>query len=266
MPVLELLICTIDDGIHAIPSILLPQRADVRYLVSWQQARIKGSPIPDELKYREDVRVFTLQGEGLSANRNNALAHAEGDILLLSDDDTQYRPEYFDRILQAFAGHPEADFICFQGLDEAGEPIRPYPEQPFYYAHRPYGVYYCSWEIAFRRSNSLPRFDERFGLKSAYLACGEEEIFIHDAHLRGMRILYLPIPVVQTDKETTGGRFLTSPAVQRSKGAVLCYMHGPFGALLRCVKYALCLQGKAARLSILKNLTDGIRYIKRTSR
>lgn len=265
MQTLELLICTIDEGIEATPHILLPQRQDVRYLISWQQDRIKAHDIPEVLRKRDDVRVVEMQGRGLAANRNNALAHATGDVLLLSDDDTQYRMEYFDRILQAFATHPEADFICFQGLDLTGAPIRPYPSQPFFYESRPYGVYYCSWEIAFRRSPQVPHFDVRFGLGSDYLSCGEEEIFIHDAYLRGLKILYLPIPIVETDKNTTGTHFLQSPGVQRAKGAVLCYMHGEIGALLRCIKYTLCLKGKVPRLKILRNLIDGIRFIKRTT-
>ena len=35
--ILELLICTINEGVRRVPNILLPQIENVRYLVSWQQ-------------------------------------------------------------------------------------------------------------------------------------------------------------------------------------------------------------------------------------
>ena len=86
--ILELLICTINEGVRRVPNILLPQIANVRYLVSWQQTGTVSIDLPEEL-IRSDVRVITLEGRGLAANHNNALKNAQGDILLLSDDDTK---------------------------------------------------------------------------------------------------------------------------------------------------------------------------------
>ena len=109
------------------------------------------------------------------------------------------------------------------------------------------------------------RRDERFGLGSPYLACGEEEIFVEDVARQGLEVRYEPLPIVRTDSLTTGTKFLQSPAVQRSKGAVLYYMHGFRGAFLRCVKCALHVPGPFRKWKVFVNLWNGIRYIQRTS-
>jgi len=266
MAMLELLICTLNEGIRRVPDMLLPERNDVRYLVSWQQTGTVQVDLPEALlpEKRGDVRVLTLQGRGLSANRNHALKHATGDILLLADDDARYNHESFDTILRTFSRYPKADFICFRAVDRDGNFIKRYAENPYTYAKRPKGTHISSIEIAFRRQLNLPLFDERFGLGSKYLACGEEEIFLHDAISRGLKIIYLPEIIVETNPNTTGKRFRTLAAVRRSKGAVLCYLHGPVQAAARCLKYAATLgNGVTARqrLHFYKDMLVGIKYI-----
>lgn len=71
---LEILICTIDEGINSVADMMLPQTPGFRYLVSWQLTGKVASMVPAELR-RPDVRVFTLQGKGLSRNRNLSLIH-----------------------------------------------------------------------------------------------------------------------------------------------------------------------------------------------
>lgn len=260
-PMLEILICTIDGGIARVPQILLSRRADVCYLVSWQYTSETCPPVPAQLTERADVRVIPVAGKGLSANRNHAFGQAKGDILLLADDDVRYADGWFDRVTEAFGRHPEADVICFQAFDEAGKPMRAYPEQPYRYEQRPYGSYVCSWEIALRNRPDVPRFDERFGLGAPFLACGEEEVWVETVARKGGIVLYEPIPIVSTNRYTTGMKFLESPAVQRSKGAVLYYMYGFVGALLRCAKHSLTIPGTRQKFVALRNMWDGIRYI-----
>lgn len=265
-PKIEVLICTIDGGIESVPKVLLPPRPDVGYLVSWQHTAEGHCDLPESLSDRKDVRVTHLSGRGLSANRNHALSQARGEILLIADDDVAYGPESFDNILRTFGKYPDASLICFQALDEQGKPMRNYPDFPHKYEERPYGSFVCSWEIALRNSSALPRFDERFGLGAPYLACGEEEIFVEDVARQGLGVRYEPLPIVRTDSLTTGTRFMASPAVQRSKGAVLYYMHGFRGAFLRCVKCALHVPGFFQRWKVFVNLWNGIRYIQRTDK
>ena len=95
------MICTLDEGVHQIKALLMPVQPRISYLVSWQhsaeqsESRTNGSattlarkyPLPEWLKERPDVRVVHLAGRGLSRNRNCALSHAQGDWLVIADDD-----------------------------------------------------------------------------------------------------------------------------------------------------------------------------------
>lgn len=260
MLTLEVMICTLGRRISQVENVLLPPAGGVEYLVSWQPDGEDDGAIPPALRERTDVRLVRTGRRGLSANRNNALAAARGDLLLISDDDTRYRPEYFGNIRRAFEAHPEADIIHFQALNEHGRPMRRYSPVAFTFGSRPRRTFFASWEIVCRRSDRLPRFDERFGLGSEHLACGEEEIFVFEAVRRGLAVRYEPLPIVQTNGATTGTLFATSAAVRRSKGAVLCYLHGPFGAALRCLKFALTLPRRLPRTRCFLDMWQGIRY------
>ncbi|MBR1445600.1 MAG: glycosyltransferase [Alloprevotella sp.] len=259
---LELLICTLNEGIRRVPKMLLPPVGNVRYIVSWQLTGTIRLDLPEELSSREDVTVYQLEGRGLAANRNNALRNATADILLLSDDDARYTPQTLQRVLYNFRKYPKADFICFRAKDREGNPLKEYADEPWTYAKRPKNTYVSSIEIAFRRSANLPFFDERFGLGSKYLAMGEEEVFLQMAFERDMKIIYVPETIVETDGDTTGKRFLTLAAARRSKGAVLCFLYGPTSAAARSLKYVASLDVPAYRKwNYYKDMLAGIRYI-----
>lgn len=260
---LELLVCTINEGIRKVPELVLPPKEGVRYLVSWQQTGTVDVALPAELQGRTDIKVVTLEGRGLAANRNNALRNASGDILLLADDDCRYRAEYFDRVKHDFAKYPRADCICFRAVDRKGNFLKRYAAQPFTYAKRPRGTYFSSVEIAFRRKPDMPLFDERFGLGSPFLASGEDEVFLFDAWKSGLKVIYLPETIVETEGATTGKRFMTFGAVRRSKGAVLCHLYGAAGATMRSLKYILYLDVDIdTKRRFFHDMLLGIRYIR----
>lgn len=262
---IEVLICTIDERIKNVIHTISTPHPDVCYLVSWQQTSSVQLVPPQELLERNDVRIITLKGKGISANRNNALVHSKGDILVISDDDCRYTAEYFNNIRTAYSSYPNADIISFQAIDENGKAYKNcYPEKPYQYKKRPYGSYISSCEITLRRNKHLPQFDERFGLGSKVLKCGEEEIFLHDAEKSGFKILYVPKVIVSTPGTTTGDQFALSSRVRMSKGAVLKYIHGYWGALLRCIKFALIYTHFRPRIfwRIFRDMYRGILYIK----
>jgi glycosyltransferase involved in cell wall biosynthesis len=262
---IEVLICTIDERIKNVIHTISTPRPDVCYLVSWQQTSSVQLVPPQELLERNDVRIATIQGKGISANRNNAFNHASGDILIIADDDNSYTDEYFDHIQSAYSEFPDADIIAFKAVDEFGNPYKDnYPSYVYQYQDRPYGSYISSCEITLKRSHQLPKFDERFGLGSQMLMCGEEEIFLYDAYKQNLNIYYVPLTIVSTPRNTTGSLFATCPKVRMSKGAVLRYIHGRWGALFRCIKFALhYTKFNPFKFSkILKDLYQGIVYIK----
>jgi len=96
---IEVLICTCGKGILDVPNVLSRKREDVSYLVSFQYASdADKNLIPDELKSRDDVRIYCFNNSGLSVNRNQALRMSKGDILLFADDDNCYTDGDFDRL------------------------------------------------------------------------------------------------------------------------------------------------------------------------
>lgn len=260
---LEILICTIDEGIGKVRNLILPPVENVSYLISFQYTSEHfRAMLPVSMALRRDVKVCFLPGGGLSKNRNYALKNATGDILLISDDDVRYEQKYFERILNVFRKHPDVDIACFQAVDYFLQPMKDYHPSSFNYKDTPKGSYFSSCEIAMRReSTSSLRFDERFGLGSKYLASGEEEILLYQAFLSGLNIEYFPIVIVQTDRNTTGSSFFSNKRVRRSKGAVLFVMHGFWGALLRCLKFSFLCRKEANPFIVLWNMMEGILYI-----
>jgi len=248
---LDILICTVADRIDRTVGMLLPQRQGVRYIISVQYES-EPPALPCALQSRTDVTISLLQGMGLSRNRNNAILMSTAQICLIADDDNLYKPEYVDRIFDTWIKNPDADIITFQAQTYQGKPLHTYP-----------APYICSQEITLRRESILSSnilFDERFGLGSRYLCAGEEDVFIFDARKAGLKIKYEPQVIVQTDKDTTGIRFLTDKKVQITRGATFRYLHGTFGAVLRCFKDAgwYLVHKGANPFPILQNMLKGI--------
>ena len=222
---LDILICTIGDGLLKVPDMLLPERDGVRYVISVQQA---GKNTPSLLKSRKDVTIDKIDGAGLSRNRNNAIRIATSDICLIADDDNRYLPEYIDNILKSWQDSPDADIITFQAENYQGEPLHPYP-----------APYISSVEITFRRSAIIEKglkFDERFGIGGQLFCAGEEDVFMADARRAGLNILYMPTVIVRTQAATTGSKLIGNRKLQVTKGATFRYVYGTNSAIWRSFK------------------------------
>ena len=262
MLTIQFLISTLGERIAQAAKVLLPSMEGVSYVVVWQRNGIGSDALPAELKEREDVSIVEDNGKGLARSRNIALENATADLLVITDDDNRYDTAAIELIRNAFEKHPTAGLIQFQALTMEGKPLRNYTAFPYAYETRPRGTYFCSVELVMRRKANLPRFDERFGL-GAELGCGEEEVFVHEAVKRGVKMIYVPQPLVRTDGATTGGRFLTDAKVQKAKGAVLCILHGKVGAWLRLCSQVMQLHGITwqKRKEIAHNMCLGIQKV-----
>lgn len=241
---IDILICTIDEGILNVPNVLLRPAEGIRYVVSMQYTKESVlRQIPSELQQRDDVMLLQLEGRGLSRNRNNSLDHATADILVIADDDEELSLEALQRVRKVYKEHPEVDIALFRLNDIEGRPFKEYPsDEPQAYADAvDDGYYVASLEITMRGSVAEEglRFNERFGLGSGWLLSGEEDIFIHDALTRGMNVTLFPYDIARTIAVTTGDRFLTDKGVQRAKGAVFAYCYGKASALWRITKEAV---------------------------
>jgi glycosyltransferase involved in cell wall biosynthesis len=184
--------------------------------------------INKQKSYYINNNIYSLKEKGLSKSRNRALEFCNSDIALISDDDVIYLENIEDIITKAFYKNPEADIITFQFLkDENTLYKKNYKEKKIW--HNIYSLArVSSVEIAFRMDkikNKSIKFDENFGLGSIFTT-GEEYVFLSDALKKGLKILYLPIPILIHPDQSSGGQFFDNSLLIESKGALFYRIFG----------------------------------------
>lgn len=248
---LYVLICCCNSSILNVPRILHPARKDVKYVISHQKTTdVPSDDAVNGMLLRSDVIYSSLNGLGLSRNRNNALevcAQSAGndDICLIADDDVEYPEDAFDTVLNAFRANV-ADVLTFQiSTKDSNVPFKKY----FPNAHdilKPVirgDGYVSSIEIAFRissiRSSGIC-FDENFGLGGRlYPEGGEEAVFISDCISNGLHVRYIPEVIVYHKYESSGKKQKTVSKARMMLG-VAERVYGKFSleaaiARLRCL-------------------------------
>lgn len=179
----------------------------------------------------ESDNIFSFKEKGLSKSRNRAIELCDSDIALISDDDVEYVDDFDKIILKAFEENIYADIITFQVKTPTGELFKN-NYQKFQFIHNIKTIMkVSSIEIAVRISSIKEKklkFDERFGLGSNF-PTGEEAIFLSDAIKNGLKIVYLPIPIVIHPQESSGGMFKNNPSLIMAKGAMFYRIFGLVG-------------------------------------
>lgn len=177
----------------------------------------------------EKENIFNFKEKGLSRSRNHALSKSQAEIVLISDDDIHYMENIENLILEAFKNHPDADIITFQIQTPEKQPYKQYKSTKFWHNTKTLmGV--CSVEIAFRLSSiskHMLEFDEHFGLGTKF-PTGEENIFLIDALKKGLKVLYLPLPIVIHPAESSGMHY-DNIALTQAKGAMFYRIFGVLG-------------------------------------
>ena len=189
---------------------------------------------------------------------HSSLPHA----CLISDDDVRYTLPQLQALRRCLADNPQVDVALFEMTAPDGSPLKPYPTRSMAYreAMAVRGYYPSSWEIVLgARAVERLHFDERFGLGSPALPCGEEEVLLCDALREGLEVRFFPVAIGQTDPATTGLRFLSDPAVQRAKGAVFAYTLPRARAYYKMGKEALhhLLYNRANPFPLLRHMREG---------
>ena len=211
--------------------------------------RLQGSHLQAMGIGRMDSSLFTL---------HSSLPHA----CLISDDDVRYALPQLQALRRCLADNPQVDVALFEMTAPDGTPLKPYPTRSMTYreAMAVRGYYPTSMEIVLgARAVEQLHFDERFGLGSPALPCGEEEVLLCDALREGLDVRFFPLVIGQTDPATTGLRFLSDPAVQRAKGAVFAYTLPRTRAYYKMGKEALhhFLYGRANPFPLLRHMQEG---------
>ena len=206
---------------------LPPPKDGVKYVVSWQEH--ENASLPDSIRNREDVEVYRYEEKGLSNNRNNAIEHCRGDVVLISDDDLVYHPDFACRILNTFKNNPDLDLGVFKinFLRPKSYPVKkcklrlPLPKN-----------YYCSSvEIAFRREKvSRLKFWNKIGLGNTELVCGEDELFLIAALKHNYNCFFINEEIASHLTESTGDKL--NDGILRGQGFIMGVIY-PYSSLIR---------------------------------
>ncbi len=221
-PILSVLISTYrPEGIQRVSAMALPRANGIEYVVSWQEHH--DFPVPEEINQRSDIRVTRTESKGLSNNRNNALANARGEFVLIADDDVKYTHAQLQTIIDTFRNNPKTDYASFR---YSGSEKKTYPDTITDLKKLPNGFYQSSIEIAFRRNlftNGL-QFCTMFGLGALFFKCGEEELLLLRARRLGLKCTFFPITITSHLHQSTGDR-ISDPGIIYSKGALIALSH-----------------------------------------
>lgn len=203
---LNVLISTLNEGIHHTSGVFLAPMEDVHYSVV-HQITASEHETSDDYFGRSDVTLIKSHTRGLSKSRNIAIQHAVGDIGIFADDDVRYKPEYFREIVNAFQKHPELAVAAFRIKTGKGEPSYKKYHDTELLLTPPFPHFISSVETTFRiktiREHKI-QYDERFGLGSGLIPSGEEGIFINDCLKKGLQIRYFPAYIVEHPYESSG--------------------------------------------------------------
>lgn len=229
---------------------------DVKYTVINQCAACdKDSFLNDP-----GLHIYSFSEKGLSKSRNRNLDYLSEEIGLITDQDVRFKKGFQDTIINAFKKFPKADIITFQIEDEHALPFKNYKKEACWMNQRDI-MKVSSIEIAFRASSILDNkiiFDEDFGLGSTY-ETGEEAIFLSDALNKGLKIKYIPLPIVVHPGDSSGYKFSQNKPLIRSKGAMFYRLFKQKAYLISIIfavkKYKLSSEGL---INFVKLMFEGI--------
>lgn len=149
----------------------------------------------DYCEYRhknKKIQCFSFMERGVGLSRNNALLRAQGDIVLFSDEDIVYDEGYEKIVLDAFAAHPEADFLLFNM--RVGKERATYHIEHFHRVHIWNAGRYPTYSFAVRREKlhaANVTFSLLFGGGAKY-SNGEDSLFLKDCLKYGLRVYAVP--------------------------------------------------------------------------
>lgn len=270
MAKLDVLICTLDKGIVRIQDNLLAPCENIHYIVSFQYSEERFLElIPKALTERRDVTFIKLKGKGLSANRNNALKRADSELVIFADDDTRFNERDFQNVIKVMDENLDVDIAFFQATTYTGRLLKDYPRMPLDMREYAQKTNISAIEMVCRRNRIQNKlfFDERFGLGTTFLTCGEEIIWLIDALNLGLKMRYFPIKMVETSTMLKQRMIYVDVGVQRAKGAIAYYKEGLW-AWWTCMKFACnsTIKGYCHFFPMMRHLAQGIYYMQRTNR
>ncbi len=243
------------EGILRVARMLLPPIDGINYIISWQAH--ENAPVPPELESRSDLKIFRYGQNGLSNNRNNAISHCTGDIIVFSDDDVLLYPDGLRKLRICFEENPQADLITFRSIRKNNV----FPTSSCILNNGfPKNYSVASFEIGFRRCTAGDlRCCPELGLGSPRFHGGEDEMFVQSAIHRGLDCRYFPITVCAHPQESTGSKKNMTPSNLRAFGCVIALTYPRTSVLRIPIKaWRLWRNGQASFFKSLFYLSSGL--------
>lgn len=173
----------------------------------------------------KNIRIINSKEVGLSKSRNLALKNSKGKLLLITDDDVVFKPNFTESILQGF--HTlSSDFICFR-YEKNNRLAKNYPTKQQENISWARLLSTTSFEIALKREVLLEKsilFDVHFGINAPF-GMGEETIFLADFKNQNHSIGFFPKTVLTHNHDTTGERISAKTTYYRC-GAIFYRIFG----------------------------------------
>lgn len=145
-----------------------------------------------------NVCYVKTRERGLSKSRNMAIAHSDGDVCILCDNDVEYEAGYEKMITSAYERHPDADVIVFFiKRPERSTPVFDRDKRMGYLSV----LKIFSPEVSFKKESIKGiRFNESFGAGAKYIM-GEENIFLYECLKRHLKVIYVPCKIASVRQE-----------------------------------------------------------------
>lgn len=157
----------------------------------------------DEKEYADfKARMVTTTTRGVGMNRNIALEHADGDILLIADDDMEYVTGYKETVLNAFISLPDADALIFN-INTIGQDMKRRQNEKIQRVCFWNSLNYGAVRIAVKRKSLEEKkitFNLNFGGGTTYSA-GEDSLFISDMIRKGLKLYTYPETIASVNQD-----------------------------------------------------------------
>ena len=188
------------------------------------------------LEARPDVAVHRLATTGLSRSRNAALDAAQGEIVLIADDDVTHLPGAHAGIRAFFAENPGVSLLAGQSFTPDGRPRKRFAPRPRRLRRWNAGGI-SSHELAFRAApGPRRRHPLRRGLRRGRRNPGVPRRGVHLRRrlpaAQDSRGAYVPLPVSIHPPDSSGFVW-DGPAAARARAAVIARVFGPAAAPMR---------------------------------
>ena len=173
-----------------------------------------------------DWKMVTTSTRGVGLNRNLALLAADGDILLLADDDVVYNDDMPQQVTKAFQENPQADVLIFSmDILKNGKVT-----EKRHLQHKRRRVWdsmrFGTYTMAIRRKALLRgniAFHQCFGGGCMYSA-GEDSVFLKNCFDRGLKVYSHPYVLGTCCKDTSSWFVGYNEKYFYDKGALMAHL------------------------------------------